>query len=146
MVARRFAKIQALLPRFSPWMRRRLPDEGTRAMAHRGYTTADDIHHRILLGVFDAAHQDLPPSAAELRQRTGLARACLAQHIPLLAAHGLLAYRAGRRRLVVTRTGLELLAMAGLIAPLARVPSYALTTRGVELLERAPQPAGEMDG
>ncbi|HWE64832.1 MAG TPA: hypothetical protein VHB98_24220 [Chloroflexota bacterium] len=111
------------------------------AVAHRGYSTADDTRLRILLGVFDAAHHGMPPSRAELRQRTGLANGSLAHHIPRLATQGLLALRTGHRRLILTQDGLAALAAAGLIAPVAPAPAYTLTTRGLEFLERAPRQA-----
>lgn len=113
------------------------------AGAHRGYAIADDTRLRILLGVFEATQDGVAPSRRELRETTGLSNGSLSHHIPLLVTDGLLLRRDGARGLSVTTAGHTALIAADLIAVISQHPVFGITTKGVQLLERRPEHAGE---
>ena len=107
--------------------------------AHVGYRPLEDTRLRVLLGVFEATLTGIPPTYADLREHTGLSNGSLSHHIPRLVADGLLAHRPGSYRgLIITTAGVRLLWDNELIGEVGRRPVYAVTTQGLEMLERAP--------
>lgn len=109
------------------------------ALAHRGYAVANDTRLRILLGVFEATLQRRPPTLQELTERTGVSNGSISHHAPLLEKDGLLETSTGKRGLIVTPAGVLKLSRSGLIEKVAVEPVYALTPKGLKLLEIAAQ-------
>lgn len=108
------------------------------AEAHPGYTVGNDTRLRLLLGIFEATAIRRPPTHRELQNRTGISNGSITHHLPLLAKELLIEFDTGARNARITPAGLAKLAQAGLIEPIASEPVYALTAKGLRLLEIAP--------
>jgi predicted transcriptional regulator len=73
-----------------------------------------------------------------LQSRTNLTSGSVDHHLRSLIQAELLERSQGTRNIRLTKTGIHALSHAGLIEAIAHEPVYALTAKGLHLLEVAP--------
>jgi DNA-binding transcriptional ArsR family regulator len=116
------------------------------ALAHVGYGPADDTRLRILLAIFETSVPGGHATFHELRERAGIGYGTLTHHLPGLQEAGYIERGQGARTLRLTRLGVSLLRGSDLIEQVALVPLYAISARGLELLESPRAKNADADG